>query len=282
MSPIRKSLGAAFIGLVFTCPVCTLEAQTEAAQLPVPLVTALMAGNRYSSSATGRYFVGALPPGWPADLVPPPPASVVGGMTSGTQLIAVFSDTTRRFLARYLKRLADAGWTEPTMERGTGFQSNGGGSYGFFCRDSARIAAIAAPGATSGAFVHVTYQRVDVSSCVKRYTPMRVSALDLPTLTPPPDVWPTTSGGGGGESEQSSHTHLVGAGLTPTAIAAHYAALLVAAGWTVDAPATADAIAAQAVRAHDKDGKLWSGSLIVVTAGSGRDVSLSMRRTATP
>ena len=278
----RISLGAALLVVV----TCSLQAQTEAAQLPAPLVAALLAGNRLGMplggpNAAARYYVAAPPPGWPAALIPRS-ASPVGGMTSGPQLIAVFADTTRRFLASYLKQLEDSGWVQPVIESGNGFQSSSAGRYAFYCRDSARVSAIAVPGAATGAFIHVTYQRSDPSACTRRVVRPQLSELVLPTLAPPPGATVPRAGSQGDASQIGASAHLVNTTLAPAEVVQHYVTQLIAAGWTADAPASNASLSAVTLHARDKDGKPWTGWLLVVNAGTGKDVTLDMRRVDAP
>jgi hypothetical protein len=275
----RTYLGAAMLGLAFFGPNGRLAAQAEATQLPASLVTALLVGNRAGTAGSGHYYVGVLPPGFPASLSPAAPAVVVGGTTSGPQLVVVFADTTRRFLASYLKGLEDSGWVQPVMESTGGFQSGGDGRYSFYCHEGSRVSAMAVPGAPFGAYVQVTYQKIDINSCVNRRTmATRVSELVLPSLLPPTGTETSSSRSGGGSNEQSAQTHMTATSLPPAAIAAHYAAQLIAAGWTASSPASSEKVAAQQFDARDRDGKAWGGALVVVVVGSDRDVTLSMHR----
>jgi hypothetical protein len=268
--------------LISLAPVAA--AQSDPPLLPTPLVSALMAGQQYGAPRDGQYFVGTTPTGFPAVLVPRS-ATVAGGMSSGVLMVAVFADTARRFLADYIESLSDSGWTQPAIEPGAGFQSWGGGRSSYFCRDSSRVSAIAVPGALVGAFIHVTYQRADPASCLNRnrfgISPRAASLLDLPLLLPPKGMQSTGAGSSSGNSDMSTHVRLIGDTLSTSAVLAHYARLLVAAGWTTEAPATAATIGAQALRARDKEGKTWLGWILVSVDGPARNAAITMRRTDT-
>jgi len=257
-------------------------AQSDPTLLPTPLVSALMAGHQYGAPRDGRYFVGTVP-GFPTGLVPMS-ATAVGGMSSGTEIVAIFADTARRFLASYIKSLTDSGWTQPVIEPASGFISSGGGRSSYLCRDSSRVAAIAVPGAPVGAFIHVTYQRADPFACVNRSPFGRTQptkALELPLLTPPNGMHSTSAGSSSSGDDVSARVRLAGDTLSPSAILAHYATLLVAAGWTSETPATAATIGAQTFQVRDKEGKTWAGWLLVSVDGPERNATLAMHRTAT-
>jgi hypothetical protein len=100
----------------------------------------------------------------------------------------------------------------------------------------------------------------------------------LPPLPQPKGMQSSRTGSSSSGNEFSARTRLTGGALGTAAVLTHYTCLLVAAGWTTTPPAAADSIAAQGLRARDKDGKTWTGWLVVSLEGSTRDVSLSMRR----
>ena len=267
------------VGLLLLLSAAPVTAQSDSTLMPIPLVTALMAGSQYGSPRVTRYVVARTPVGWPAALVPPS-ASVVGGMTTGSQLIAIFADTTKRFLANYLKALADSGWKQPIVDNGGGFQSSPGGRSSWYCRDSSRVSAMAVPGATTGAFIYVAYQRVDLPACMNQFrVPRSTSQLELPTLTPPSGIGSMGASSSGRGDEVSARTRLA-PDLSTAVVLAHYAAQLKAAGWKTEAPVTNAGIAAQLLQANDKDGKTWNGWLLVAFTGSAIDVSILMKRDA--
>jgi hypothetical protein len=271
-------LRLAVVGLLLLSPATPVAAQSDSTLMPIPLVTALMAGSQYGSPRVARYVVATTPVGWPAGLVPAS-AALVGGMTTGSQLIAIFADTTKRFLATYLKSLADSGWKQPIVDNGGGFQSSAGGRSNWYCRDSSRVSAMAVPGATTGAFISVAYQRVDAAACMNQFQMRRrpTSQLELPTLTPPSGTGSMGAHSSGGDDEISAQTRLV-PDLSTALVLAHYATQLKVAGWKTEVPVANAGIAAQLLQARDKDGKTWNGWLLVAFTGSSNDVSILMRR----
>jgi len=281
-------------GIVSALVIATMHAapravaQTSATQLPAPLVAALMAGARDGTPSEALYYVGALPPGWPAALTATGSASVVGGMSASGQLVAIFADTTSRFLAAYLTQVERAGWNEPPSPEFGGFRpasmpSGGFQSSGYrialLCRDSAGVVASPVPGATSGAFVHVMYRRVDPGCQPSRFPAVRNSMLELPALRAPQSARGAGGGGtSGGGSSVSTETRFTDPTLSAPQVVAHYSRQLVAAGWTVSDSASHDGIAVQAFDARDKDGHPWRGAITVIATDGLRDVSLVMTR----
>lgn len=279
MSPNSTRLLATTAGvLVLMANGSRLGAQSETATIPVPLATALIAGGSPARAMRSpRYVVATLPPGWPADLVLPTPATVMGGMTSGSTLVAVFADSTRRLLVEYVGLLEGAGYRRPASPSTSGFQP-ALDAYSYYCRDSAMVNVRTIPG-PQRSVLHVVYRPESALSCLApEQTPPPADALVLPSLTPPPGTSSRGSGHGGGSDERTATTRLLGTSLDPAAVAAHYAAQLTAAGWTVSPPAANERVAVQALQARDKSGKPWSGALLVVRAGAALDVSLTMHR----
>ena len=266
-------------------PAC---AQAPAAQLPAPLVGALMAGVRGETPSQGAYYVGALPPGWPTALTAAGSATVVGGMSASGQLVAIFADTTRRFLAAYIAQLESAGWKEPEPPDFGGFRQASPASRGFqssgyqggqLCRDSAGVAARPVPGAERGAFVHVMYRRIDPGCQRTHFPPVHDASLELPALRAPQSARGAAGGGSSsGGSSINAATRFTDTTLSASQVVAHYSAQLVAAGWTASDSASHERIASQAFDARDKDDHPWSGAITVIATAGLREVSLLMTR----
>ena len=88
-------------------------AQSPVTTLPEALVTALMGSSSRISSQHPIYFVGQVPSGYPAALVPSGPVTLVGGMRDGSQTVAVFADSTRRLAAVFEQLFEAAGYRRP-------------------------------------------------------------------------------------------------------------------------------------------------------------------------
>jgi hypothetical protein len=137
---------------------------------------------------------------------------------------------------------------------------------------------MAVPGATTGAFIYVAYQHVDLPACTNRFGVRRpASQLELPTLTPPNGIGSMSAGSSYGGDEISAQTRLT-PDLSTAVVLAHYASQLKVAGWKAEVPVSNAGIAAQLLQARDKDGKTWNGWLLVAFTGSANDVSILMRR----
>lgn len=254
-------------------------AQRTATPVPPDLVTALFAGGQ-SAGRGATYTVGELPAGWPAGLTPPG-SWAVGGMADGRRLVALFADTSRNPVARFVTLLTNAGFSQPAPREGSGFMS-GGGPYSWYCRDSTSVVATMTPAPANARWLRVSYATGMATACVRREpsvseTPRARSVLTLPELPPPPALSSGRAGGGASEESVSSYGMLSGTSLTPAALAEHYTRLLTAAGWTTAASASDSASAVQLLRARDASGRPWQGALFVHATQTGRNVYLEMR-----
>lgn len=260
---------------------CASNRPAPQASLPASLVTALVDDRGSPTRASPEYSVGTLPPGYPATLVPSGPVRIVGGMTSGDQIVAVFADSTRRLAAVLEQLFEHSGFTRPAATPGSGF-SSGSGPYSFFCKDSAMVSAEPLTGSNRN-LARVNYRRYRGRSACPTVGPQPSEhQLALPRLMPPAGVSVGRSHGGSGGSEVNSSAEMTGTALVPSAILAHYAAQLVAAGWTGAAPAVSDRVAAQFFETKDASRAPWEGVLMAVGSGTATTVSLTMNMREKP
>ena len=262
-------------------PGCASRGAPAPASIPAPLAAALIEDRAGPARAPREFTVGTLPPGYPAMLVPPGPVRIVGGMTAGDQITVVFADSTRRLAAVVEQQFEHAGFTRPAPSPGSGF-SSGSGPYSFFCKDSAMVSAQPLTGSERN-FVRVSYRRVrGRSSCATLDREPLAGHLQLPALTPPPGVHVRRSGSGHGGARVSSHAEVSGTALVPAAIVAHYAAQLVAAGWTASEPAISARVAARFFETKDSAGGAWEGVLVAAGGETALTVTLNMERRTRP
>jgi len=255
---------------------CAANKQVSSVSIPAPLVTALMAnGGVVPTSTAPNYSVAELPSGYPRNLVPVGPVRIVGGMTTGDETVAIFSDSTRRLAAVFEQLFEQQGFTRPKPTAGTGFMPGSGPGF-FFCNDSATVAVAPLLG-ENRASARVTYRRVRGRAPCEMHEPLRsADGLRLPELKPPVGARVGASHGGSGTSEVSSSAQITGTNLVPAAIVAHYAEQLVAAGWTASAPAISERVAAQYFEAKDAAGAAWEGVLVASGEKTAVSVSLAM------
>lgn len=260
---------------------CAGNRQTAPAALPVPLVTALLTDRGAATRAVPQYTNGTLPPGYPAALVPTGPVRILGGMQAGDEIVAVFSDSTRRLAAVLEQLFQAAGFSRPAPTPGAGF-SAASGPYSYFCGDSGTVSAEPLTGSNRNA-ARVTYRRlVGRNSCSMFRPPPPSGQLQLPELLPPAGVWVRGSHGGGSEGEINSSADMTGSALVPSTILAHYAAQLVAAGWTAAEPAVSARLAGQVFEAKNATGAPWEGVLMATGSATAMTISLSMHPTRKP
>lgn len=265
--------------LLVLAAVAPLHAQSAPAPRPTALPVSLVSALFSSSQPVGRgtvYTVGEPPAGWPMELWPPGGA-VVGGMTEGRMLVAVFADTNQRPLASYLTLLRNGGFTQPTPH-GNGFISSPS-PFSWYCRDSVTVTARTAPSPLGVSYLRVSYVQGTRSGCSPQAAspPRTMEMLELPELPPPKGLRVRGSGGGSSPNSVSSNATFVGISVTPAAMAEHYARLLTAAGWTAAAASSDSTSAAQLFRARDRSGRAWQGALWVFATASGRNVNLVMQ-----
>jgi hypothetical protein len=272
---------SAMVFVLVLVAACAVNRQAMPASLPAPLVAALVNDRGSPTSASPEFTVGTLPLGYPAALVPSDPARVVGGMRSGDQITAIFSDSTRRLAATFEQLFESAGYSRPRPSPGSGF-SSASGPYSYFCNDSAMVSVEPLTGSERH-FARVTYRRVrDFSFCRRVDPPRSAHQLQLPALMPPAGVRVARSNGSGGVDDVASNAAMTGRALMPSAMLAHYATQLVAAGWTAAAPAVSERVAAQFFEAKDDSGAPWEGVLMAAGSGTAMTISLSMHPRTKP
>jgi hypothetical protein len=275
----RRSVSVSAFVLLLIALGCARHSRptTTPPSIPVPLAAALMNDWGSAVRAPRQFTVGTLPPGYPAALVPPGPVTVVGGLTAGDQITVILADSTRRLAAVLEQHFEHAGFSRPAPLPGSGF-SGGSGPYSFFCKDSAMVSAEPLTGSERH-LTRVSYRRVrGRSSCARFDREPLPGRLELPALTPPSGVRVQRSGAGSVAGEVSSHAELSGTALVPATIVAHYAAQLVAAGWTASEPAISARVAAQFFEARDTAGAAWEGVLMAAGSDTALTVTVNMQR----
>lgn len=252
------------------------RAQTPQAELPRQLVTALLSGSeRLTTMPPVEYFVGTVPAGFPAALVPSAPAVALGAVRSGGHIIVIFSDTTRRLPAILEQQFEEAGYKRPAPTPGSGF-SGASGPYRFFCRDSASVSVEPLVGPERH-MARVSYRVTRGRMCADFVRPpSRTGTLRLPALKPPTNAHVASSGGGAGD-EVTARAVVTGEALSAPAVLAHYASQLIDAGWKTGAPAVGARVATQFFEAVDDAGGQWQGTLLVSGFDDKLHLSIVMR-----
>jgi hypothetical protein len=224
---------------------------------------------------------GRVPDGWPSSLVPPAPASTVGGMIVGTVLMAVFRypPSVEQPLSEYRTLLDRDGWSRPRGVMSEGFESS---SVATYWRDS-MIVHLRRPATDSGDGLIV----VSIAPGPGERWPSRFphgDTLELPRLMPPQGVRRDngsgfSSGGGRGGSRHTTHHISITTDLTPQALLSSYASQLATAGWITGVVHTTIDNATQWLEATDTNGRTWRGVLVVYANGPAREVFIYMATT---
>jgi len=144
--------------LLVAASACSANRAVVTTSIPAPLVTALINDRGAATRPSPDFAVGSLPKGYPSVLVPSGPVTIVGGMTNGDEIVAVFADSTRRLAAVLEQLFGQAGFTRPPPTPGSGFMARSG-PYSYFCKDSATVAAEPLTGANRN-LVRVNYHVV--------------------------------------------------------------------------------------------------------------------------
>jgi hypothetical protein len=277
----QRSISVPALLLLTIAPGCASRGRPAPASIPAPLAAALIDDRGSATRAPREFTVGTLPPGYPATLVPPGPVRIVGGLTAGDQITVIFADSTRRLAVVLEQHFEHAGFTRPAPSPGSGF-SSGSGPYSFFCKDGAMVSAEPLTGPERH-LTRVSYRRArGRSSCATVDREPVPGHLRLPELTPPPGVRVRRAGSGSGGGGVNSHAEVTGTALVPAAIVAHYAAQLIAAGWTAAEPAISARVAAQFFEAKDTAGVAWEGILMAAGSETALTVTLNMERRRRP
>jgi hypothetical protein len=245
------------------------------AAIPEPLVSALLDARGSPARPSPHFSIGTLPPGYPAALVPAGHARIVGGMTTGHEMVAVFADSTQRLAAVMEQVFEQHGYTRPKQTPGAGF-SPGSGAYASFCGDSGVVFVEPLTGANR-TFARVTYRLQGPGSCQMFQGQHAAGILVFPELEPPADVHVMGSHGSTNSDGVISTAQVTGANLNAAAVVAHYGAQLVAAGWTAAAPAISERVAAEYFEAKSASGGWWEGVLMASGSKTALTISLSMQ-----
>jgi hypothetical protein len=158
------------------------------------------------------------------------------------------------------------------------------------CGPGGVLRPFAVPRREGGSYLRLNFdQGGGAGSPCSRSTPAReIAADDVPFPSMQPLPGSTTRGHASGSSSSSgdgvterSWAAYIEASAGPAEIAAHYAAEMRRAGWTVDAPAATPGVAAVTAETRDAQGQAWRGVLTVVARpGSQREAQLRVMRWA--
>ena len=260
-------------------------ARSQSQGVPAQSIPATLAAALYSSSASAstRFFVNELPPGYPGSLVPPGHVTILGGTLAYGEIIALFSDSTQRLAATFEELLPNAGWKTPAPRGSGGFTSAGAGPSNFYCKGDSSLNFVP----LTGDFRHALRVSLRPTGggywCAEHQASSGGHAtLTLPPLSAPPHATLRSSGGGSGSRDVSSYGELTGKSLVTSAVLEHFSAQLRAAGWTTTPSATSEHASTQYVTAKDADGRTWDGALVVFGNSTNLRLMLEMRPASTP
>jgi hypothetical protein len=228
----------------------------------------------------GRSFdlsVGALAPGFPADLVPPGAdvrASAVEAQSAATTVVAAAPRFSLADQGRFEQRLAAAGWIDPDRPRG--FVGPSTSPTLTLCRGDQFAKVTYIPDATGGSFIRAMVERDAARACVVR-PEMTDTVVPVPTLTIPEGARSGRAAIGGTPDAMYSSIRLETAHSVEQ-VNAHYAAQLTSAGWTLASAAAGDrSMAVSRLRATGRGGRAVTGLLIVAAIEGTSQIDVMLR-----
>ncbi|MCC6242690.1 MAG: hypothetical protein IT353_07595 [Gemmatimonadaceae bacterium] len=261
----------------------TSAAPTAAAApttLPLPLVRALLNDRMNATTGGPQFYVGTLPPGFPAALVPPGPVQVIGSVHTEREMVIVLADSTRRLADVVVSNAMQNGYQRPPTAMGRGF-ANTIEASGYLCGDNAMLNVAQLTGQerhVAKLYVSFGQSGACVPSAPYRMMQSDTTILALPSLTPPPGAHVSSGGGGRGRDGVDARAVVTQTSLSIEAVLAHYAAQLVAARWSADTPGLSQRAAVQYFEAADATGARWNGLLTATATNNTITVTLSMKR----
>lgn len=255
----------------------TSRAREQGGAVPRELVVAIIGGSRMTGPVP-ELFVGRLPDGFPAELLPPKPLDILGGVRYPAQMpfgtrtttIAVIRSNPDSALAAMHTAWVRSGWQHPY----SGNPAMGGFITSpvtrpnlFYCTDSAFLTASTTPRAAGGSYVRVdltTGQRSTPCSPQPVRPLPQYPDIRMPTLVAPLGVKlsDNASSGSGWAREAST---ILETDMSPAELVAHYANQLTEQGWTLSAPATTSNAVLQTAEKKDSKGGAQLGILSAYT-----------------
>lgn len=262
-------------------------AQDRGGTVPEEFVRAMFAG--YGEGV--EVVVGRLPEGIPGGALPSG-ARALGGLShpGGATAVVAVPTSPEDALAAYAAQMERAaGWRRAGQPQ----QPTPQGAFAstplvdrmvVLCGEGGVLRPSTVPRREGGSYLRLTLDRGPQGSACRREAPARQgdeTDVPFPTLQPLPGSM--TRGGGGGSSSSNGvtterrWTAHIEASASPADIAAHYAAELRRAGWTVGAPAATPGASALTADLRDAQGQPWRGVLTVVAKpGSAREAGFTM------
>jgi hypothetical protein len=219
--------------------------------------------------------VGRVPDGWPSSLIPPPPASVLGGTSAGRSLTAIFfyPHSVEAPFADCCALLEANGWTPPGGILGEGFASTGSA---MLCRESMLANVRRTPSTLPDTSIVVSLAPCDGWPCSADAKMPDHGTLRVPRLQSPPGVrWDSGGGSSGGGDQTTSHIRVT-TDVAPAELLPFYSTQLTAAGWKTGALQISETSAIQWLDATDHRGRSWHGLLNVYMNGAGSEVFIYM------
>lgn len=257
--------------------------QREPAAIPTVLAKALISPFFGVLGRQPRFVVGRAPTGWKSSLDAGASVKVVGGVDMGSFRAVVYRFSSSEAVTAYRERLLHSGFTPSALQspRG-GFTSGETQHPEQFCGpDGIVIVSEVDSSRTSRSVLVTLLSQAAATEACRSPDVMgeRPAPLDIPPLTAPVGATANPEGTGWSGNNMSTSVRLDTA-LSSGEILDHYVGQLARAGWTAG-PRLVDATRAmQMVSAYGRDGRIWSGALMVITADTRRSANLSMWRVA--
>lgn len=266
-------------------------AQERADAVPRELATVLV---NHGPAPDMEILVGRAPEDFPTGVIPAGArvlGALVGGRPYARMLVIALPQREEEAAAAVAAAITGAGWTRVT-DQAAGFVSHQAPHQRQgFCQGDRIIVALTGPRPEGGTHVRLGYvpeSNGELTPCnpatprtLSDTTAFSVRPDMVPTLYPPPDAEPKYPHTMWATGRQEVGLRMTTA-LAPSALAAHYARQLEAAGWTPSAPLSDDVSATQMFRRRDPDGRELHGALVVIAVGETTTRDLIFRVSRLP
>ena len=231
----------------------------------VRLARTLLGGvfDRSANLVTGR-----VPDGWPNEIVPPLPATTLGGVSRGNMLTVVFSypADVASPVAEFRALLERNGWTHSPRGPADGFEI----ALVATMRRESFVADVTHAGGDDNAIIVKISQSEGV---LRRALMPRLNTITVPRLVAPAGV--RSEGGGGGGGDDHTHRRMrVVTDLPAHELLAVYAKQLGDAGWKLGEKQATPTSATQWLETVDDRGQTWRGLLVVYANAPACEVLL--------
>jgi len=277
MSPRARVVGGV-LALVCLAPGIALRAEgpqggASSERVSREVMALLMSGPGMTSG-NFELRVGAVPDGFPADLLPPGTTIEASAIAAGaTTVVGANPSLVLSDLFMQVPRMTAAGWSNvgPPMR---GFMNRPAGMGLSLCRNQEFAQVTFTPREAGGVYARVTIRNEPRQTCGSR-PDFNFPDVTIPVLVAPADATVVGGGGGGGSLDEMHSRSRIETASPLRAVMAHYVAQIERAGWTESGRATqGNEMAVTRFRTTSRLGDEVTAVLLITRLGTGRQLDL--------